>query len=101
MLVEIKPYSTIEEFEGHPCMEYAYGQKWTGKFDDKGFAEGQITIPADASAAFGINPNVSFWEMCHGSGGGVESVDCWVHPRVIDRAWKQAGNITQYKHKAR
>ena len=99
LLVEVKPYRSIEEFEGHPCMEYDFGVKWN-EFDDKGVADVHSAIPADASAAFGISPNVTSWTMVHGCGGGVYNVQAWAHCD-IDRAWKQAGNITQYKHKAR
>src|SRR4051794_36842200 len=28
LLAEVKPYQTIEEFEGHPCRKYPYGQDW-------------------------------------------------------------------------
>ena len=38
-------------------MDFPYG----GLGDEK--------IPADASAAFGSNPDVTRWEMMHGDGG--------------------------------
>ena len=53
LLVEIKPYSKISEFKGHPCMDYPYGCKC----DSNGITI--KSIPADASAAFGINPQRS------------------------------------------
>jgi hypothetical protein len=52
-------------------------------------------IPADAGAAFGINPEVTQFEMCHGSGGGIDTVPGWVHN--ADELWKQAGFVTRYK----
>lgn len=52
------------------------------------------SIPADASAAFGNNPDVTYWEMSHGAGGGVYHVNEWVHN--ADDLWKQAGMITQW-----
>lgn len=90
LLVEVKPYYHINEFEGHPCLDYPFGQSEKG------------TIPADASAAFGINPFVSYWEMCHGAGGGVYCVGDWVARGLKDEgkmaaAWKKAGNIVQWR----
>jgi hypothetical protein len=81
LLVEVKPYLSIREFKGHPCMDHPYGRD----------------IPADSGAAFGINPDVTEWEMCHGAGGGIDTVPGWVHN--ADELWKQAGLITQYRKK--
>lgn len=90
LLVEVKPYFNIEDFYGHPCMDYAFG----------GFsieAGGKGEIPADASAAFGINPTITFWEMCHGWGGGCYSIYDWFGGNIdIEAMWKQAGNIVQW-----
>jgi hypothetical protein len=88
LLVEVKPYYKINEFEGHPCMEYPYG----GHAPENG---GIGIIPAHASAAFGINPSVTFWEMSHGAGGGCVSIENWVHSD-IEAIWKQAGNLVQW-----
>lgn len=92
LLVEVKPYHSIEEFDGHPCMDYFFGENENGD-----------CIPANASAAFGIDPSVSYWEMSHGSGGGTEHVGGWVLPAIgvpwwdrVPRAWKEAGNKTQW-----
>jgi hypothetical protein len=79
LLVEVKPYFSIKEFDGHPCMRYPFG----------------IGIPADASAAFGINPDTTYWEMTHGAGGGIESVENWVSGNVGE-FWNKAGAIVQY-----
>jgi hypothetical protein len=88
LLVEVKPYYSIDEFEGHPCLQYPYGG-----------LRGS-TIPADSSAAFGVNPDVTWWEMVHGNGGGVEAIkNGWVNRDIdIDLAWKQAGFLTRYNH---
>lgn len=67
LLVEVKPYFSLDEFDGHPCLDYPYG----------GVGDSQ-RIPADASAAFGINPGVTWWEMGHGAGGGEETIANWV-----------------------
>ncbi len=90
LLVEIKPYYSIEEFKGHPCMNYPYGNGYPdGLFDPA------AEIPADASAAFGNNPDVTYWEMCHGAGGGVESIERWVDGDVSE-LWKRAGALVQW-----
>jgi hypothetical protein len=97
LLVEVKPFSTVGEFEGHPCMDHAYGDG----------------IPADASAAFGICPNVTHFEMVHGAGGGAHVVEDFVRsvsvipPRGceapdngiydLDLMWTWAGNTTRWK----
>ena len=89
ILAEIKPYFSVEEFKGHPCMDYPFGHKYG--------SDGYITdicIPADASAALGVNPCVSYWEMTHGAGGGVETIKSWINE--ADEMWKIAGNTTKY-----
>jgi hypothetical protein len=87
LLAEVKPYNRLDEFIGHQCLEYPYGRKW----------ESGDAIDACASAAFGINPHVSSWEMVHGDGGGMYSIDDWCRCDV-DEAWKQAGNVVRYIH---
>lgn len=84
LLVEVKPYFGVYEFESHQCMAYPYGHGHGGK-----------SIPADASAAFGANPDVTYWEMVHGSGGGIYEVKGWVNN--ADELWKIAGQAVQYK----
>jgi len=90
LLVEIKPYLSIDEFDGHPCMDYPYGTY----FNEKGKATNKY-IPADSSAAFGNNPDVTYWEIAHGSGGGIENIYTRIHYHV-DLLWKSAGNMVQY-----
>lgn len=60
-------------------------------------AEGKAikVISADASAAFGANPEVTYWSMSHGSGGGDECLMNWV-PNY-GQLWRKAGNVTQWK----
>jgi hypothetical protein len=89
LLVEVKPYYHIKDFDGHPCMKYSYG----GLAKDEG---GIGVIPADASAAFGADPSITYWEMAHGAGGGCESIDNWVYGD-IDAIWKHACNTVQWK----
>lgn len=90
LLVEVKPYFDINDFKGHPCLDYPFGSKWIG--DD---SDGCEKIPADASAAFGANPRTTYWEMTHGHGGGCESVPCWFLGD-IDSTWDMAGEIVQW-----
>jgi hypothetical protein len=89
LLVEVKPYYSLDEFQGHKCTMFPYG-----RYVEKWLAE-ETTIPADASAAFGINPEITSWEMAHGSGGGVESVTGWV--ANWEMFWRAAGALVQWK----
>lgn len=100
LLVEVKPYYDIKEFEDHPCMKYPYGVNDNGltisDYDD------WLKIPACASAAFGNNWKVVEWEMSHGSGGGLfNNIAEWAnvsdHMSNFDHLWREAGNITRYK----
>lgn len=101
LLVEVKPYFNLRLFDGHPCMLYAYGLFPNAHFDSFEIleCEGKVVerIPADASAAFGANPEVSYWEMSHGAGGGVEDVMQWV--KNYGPLWRQAGNTVQWRPK--
>lgn len=83
LLVEVKPYFSIDDFAGHPCMDYPYGRN------------GDKEIPADASAGFGANPHVTRWEMAHGAGGGVYSLQSWFDVD-FDEFWIMCGNVVQY-----
>jgi len=86
ILVEVKPYYSIEEFIGHPCLDYSYGVN-----------DNNTRIPADASAAFGINPDVTHWEMEHGAGGGFEEIKDWIDHRIdVELAWNISGNVVRY-----
>ena len=100
LLVEVKPYFSIEQFEGHPCMDYPYGFRNGGHLDSVDILEHEgktaYAIPADSSAAFGNNPDVTYWEMAHGAGGGEERLLNWIQPNY-SRLWKQAGNTVQWK----
>jgi hypothetical protein len=111
LLVEIKPYFDLKQFEGHPCLDYDYGTRNGGHFDstDVAVAEGKTcyAIPADASAAFGANPEVTYWQMSHGAGGGVFDLPSWINdvpcsrPWIdnvpCSRLWSEAGNIVQWR----
>jgi len=91
LLVEVKPYYYINDFRGHPCTFYY----WGCGVDKNGNYTNQV-IPADSSAAFGINPHVTYWQMVHGAGGGEEEITRWISTDV-DALWNQAGEKVQYK----
>lgn len=71
LLVEVQPFDAIEDFDGHPGLEYPFGSRRNGDCSEQ-------AIPAEASAAFGINPEVTYWEMGHGAGGGSETLSNWI-----------------------
>jgi hypothetical protein len=85
LLVDVKPFYHISDFTGMRCMDFSFGIYES--------PDGSIeTIPANASAAFGIHPEVSQWDMSHGAGGGTESIKRWVDGDVRE-LWNTAGNI--------
>jgi hypothetical protein len=95
LLVEVKPYFDLSQFSGHRCMDF----EWGGIPEEEG---GKGVIPADASAAFGCNPDVTFWCMAHGAGGGNETFSGWAYQHGdIDELWKIAGNTVQWKPEKR
>jgi len=87
LLVEVKPYSDIREFDNHPCMRYLEGIDQEAK---------QLTyaIREDSSAGFGIDPSVTYWSMSHGSGGGDEEITRWVEN--WKELWADAGNKVRF-----
>lgn len=118
LLVEIKPYFDAKQFKGHPCMDYPYGVNYSKCIYPKvdvtvppeewkmvcaeirRINELAIRIPADASAGFGANPEVSIWEMDHGAGGGLDCLLNWL-PDGYSRLWAEAGNRVQWHPKGR
>lgn len=68
LLVEVQPYFNISDFEGHPGNKYHWGWDY-----DK-----NVALPFDASACFGISPEVSLFMMTHGAGGGEDRITDWV-----------------------
>lgn len=86
LFIEVKPYWSIEEFAGHPCLKYQFGTNYdTGE-----------EIPA--SAAFGINPTVTEWCMAHGAGGGMETIahGRWLGGHDPMDTWRLAGNDVRW-----
>ena len=94
LLVEVKPYYNLNDFTGHCCLDYPYGAKMPDIMEMNKLYKSGEKIPADASAAFGINPSVTAWEMCHGAGGGIYSVEIWVNN--WKDLWNEAGAIIQW-----
>lgn len=90
LLVEIKPFDDIRQFDGHQCMRYleGYDNETPGHVAPQG-------LGFCSSAGFGNSPDVTYWSMSHGSGGGDECVEKWI-PNWR-RLWNEAGNITRYK----
>ena len=85
LLIAVLPLSKIEDFGNHPCKQYFFGG-WDAEKDAPAISE-------DGSAAFGVNPSVTLWEISHGAGGGVEDV----HFRVnnANELWKEAQSLVQ------
>lgn len=75
---EVKPYSTIKEFEGHPAyqMESCLGY-----------------------CCLGINPHIAQEGIIHGCGGGIYDLTDFIdRPEyIINELWNEAGNITQWR----
>ena len=64
-------------------MEYPYGNE----------------IQADSSAALGNSPEISWFEIVHGDGGGVYRIIDWCHYGINwNKMWKLAGSTVMYKH---
>lgn len=80
LYVEVKPYTTLEEFDEHPVAS---------------MMTNLAVIYDPAPAAFGNSPITTRFELVHGSGGAISSVMDWVP--AWDRFWKEAGNRTQWR----
>jgi len=93
VFVEVKPYYDADEFKTHPVTYYRYGEE-----DEKKDLP-LDSLPVDAVAGFGANPDVAFWDMEHGAGSGIYTPKDWTTD--VDLKWKKAGNIVQYQYKKR
>jgi hypothetical protein len=76
LLVEVKPFFDVAQFKAH---KVATLDPWCSPHP----------------AMFGLNPEVTFWQMDHAGEKGVHSILEWV-PRYGD-LWRKAGNETQWK----
>ena len=80
LLVAVLPVSTMESFDGHPCLSHAFGAK-------NAIGEWQ----ADGGAAFGNGPSVTQWVISHGAGGGQE--DMYFRVDNANELWRQTENL--------
>lgn len=76
ILVSVLPVNNLNEIKGHPALSHRYQVSVDG------------SSIADAGAVFGPSPDLTQWEMSHGSGGGIESVMNWT-PNSDD-LWRKA-----------
>lgn len=87
LMVEVKPYFSVEQFKGHPCLRYDYGCH-----DEYGL------VPFCGGAAFGIHPDVSYFAISHGGGGGEYCIKYWEnYDRDIDSEWLDAAEKTRWR----
>jgi hypothetical protein len=82
----------LNQFKGHPSCDYigcGLGYKWTPEL-------------CSSAAQFGNNPEVTYWAMSHGSGGGCWTLIDWenLHSMGYSRLWSEAGNAVQWKPNA-
>lgn len=86
LLVEIKPYFSLSQFKGHASGRYlgcCIGKDWSPEL-------------CCSAAQFGANPEIGYWSMSHGSGGGDTHLVGWI-PNGYSRLWSQAGNVVQWR----
>lgn len=81
LMVSVLPVEKLDGLRSHPALSHTYGVN-----DERG------RCVADAGALFGANPAVTTWEMSHGAGGGIDSVDGWV-PGAMDLWRLAAGKV--------
>ncbi len=84
LLIDVQPFDDIESFAGRRCMDFAFGECW------------QQTVRLNPSPLMhqphSESTDVTYWEMGHGAGGGLENVQNWVFTNAHE-LWKTAGNI--------
>ncbi len=78
LYAEVRPYYSLSEFDGHPLTKLE-------------------RYEPPHPTMLGVTPEISFWEMGHGAGGGTEAIPNWVHN--WEPIWKQAKNLTQWKRR--
>ncbi len=82
LLIAVLPVSSLESFDGHPCLTHNYKV-----VNDNG--EWQ----ADGGAAFGNSPSVTQWQISHGAGGGIE--DIYFRVQDADKLWVQVESLVK------
>jgi len=105
LYVEVKPYSTIDEFAGHFASKVAFGLVYNKHDDTDG-----MHIGVDGAGMFGLTPDIARFCICHGDGGGDFDLRFFVPgdgncgPSRDSRSmelWKEAGNIVQWHARRR
>lgn len=82
LLVSVLPLENIDNTTRHQALEHRYQ-----------VVDGTGASRADAGALFGVSAAVSWWEMAHGAGAGVDHVSSWV-PGYTS-LWSQAGQLVR------
>lgn len=80
LLVSVVAFRSLESLKSHPALGYCYGVR-----DEQG------KRIADGGAVLGSLPAISAFEISHGAGGGVFSVEFFV-PNASE-LWEQAGKL--------
>ena len=82
ILISVLPVSDVSTLKDHPALKHFYSvQDASGK------------SVADAGALFGSNYDATSWQMSHGAGGGVESIDNWANDPI--GAWRRAAALVK------
>lgn len=89
LFVEVKPYSDVDDFRDHPCMSWTCGWRYNDLIGE------EEKLGADGAGGFGINPEVTVFEIAHGAGGGLFDLPFFLHGNTAE-LWKRAGNIVQW-----
>ncbi|MCC8688346.1 hypothetical protein [Xanthomonas campestris] len=77
ILISVLPVADISTVKGHPALSHFY---------DVIGSDG-LSI-ADAGAVFGKSPGITYWEMSHGAGGGIDNVTYWADD--VELLWVKA-----------
>lgn len=72
----------IESFKDHPCLRRHYG-----------VVDATGRSWADGGAAFGVDPEVTEWDIAHGSGAGLE--DIYFRVPNADQLWQRAQKLVE------
>lgn len=82
LLIEVKPYNRVEDFVGHPCLEYMLEPR-------------AANAHIDGYGAFGDNPEATIWRTNHIARATL-LYDVYFFIRKPDLLWKMAGEAVQY-----
>jgi hypothetical protein len=92
ILVEVKPYIDLGQFDGLPCHQYDYHAEGRANVVSQGFKYCGM-------GRFGFTPDVAEFGMIHAGSGGYYGLD---HVERYDRSrmWAEAINLVQWKPNA-